>query len=567
MANDGAQATTAVVAPQTETDRLRRERERFIAFSFCRADMLLELDAARIIAFAAGPTGAVFGRPPEQLNGTAFADVVAEEDRALVHQLLRTADRGQRVRDARVRLQSATGSVSPPFELNGYRFNDLHSHYFLALRIAHDREESAEGRDEETGLIDADHFADVAKDRVKAMRAAGEDVNVTLVNLPELDELRERLDSDAERDLLDRLASRLRANSVDGDTAARIGDTGFGFVHDASVDVSKLQAQIAEIAKTADPTGKGLSVDAATTDASDPAVSPEDLAMGLVFTINEFREKGGEFTMQTLSEHITSLAEEAAHYAANFSSAVEDAKFDIVFQPIVNSRTGKLHHFEVLTRFRMEGEESPYKMITFAEEAGRIHEFDIAVVEKAVDWLKRQPINTKRAQVAVNISGRSVENATYTRQLRALLKENTWLQDKLLFEVTESARIHDLKAANAFIQGVRDLGYHVCLDDFGAGAASFQYLSSIDIDVVKLDGAAVQNAKELPKGKAFLSALTELCRKLSIETIAEMIETPDDLRFVRDCGVDYIQGYLIGKPSDDVRKFMGEPDPRLFKPH
>jgi EAL domain-containing protein (putative c-di-GMP-specific phosphodiesterase class I) len=164
-----------------------------------------------------------------------------------------------------------------------------------------------------------------------------------------------------------------------------------------------------------------------------------------------------------------------------------------------------------------------------------------------------------------NISGNSLAQDSYVKELRSILKENTWLEEKLMFEITESSRIDDLKAANSFITGLRDLGYQVCLDDFGAGAASFQYLSSLEIDVVKLDGPAIQNAKTMPKGRAFLSALTELCHKLKIETIAEMIEDVDDLKFVRQCGVDYIQGYLIGKPNPNIQVFKGDPDPKLFK--
>jgi EAL domain-containing protein (putative c-di-GMP-specific phosphodiesterase class I) len=124
----------------------------------------------------------------------------------------------------------------------------------------------------------------------------------------------------------------------------------------------------------------------------------------------------------------------------------------------------------------------------------------------------------------------------------------------------------DLEAANNFIQSLRKRGYHVCLDDFGAGAASFQYLSVLEVDVVKLDGSAVKNAQKAAKGRAFLSALTELCKRMGVETIAEMVDTPDTLDFCRDCGCNYVQGFLFGKPSRDVRDFSPLPQSQLFKP-
>ncbi len=134
-----------------------------------------------------------------------------------------------------------------------------------------------------------------------------------------------------------------------------------------------------------------------------------------------------------------------------------------------------------------------------------------------------------------------------------------------MFEITESSRMSDLESANNFIQSLRGRGYHVCLDDFGAGAASFQYLSVLDVDVVKLDGSAVKNAQKAAKGRAFLSALTELCRRMNVETIAEMVDTEETLDFCRDCGCNYVQGFLFGKPSPDIKDFSPLPQGALFR--
>jgi EAL domain-containing protein (putative c-di-GMP-specific phosphodiesterase class I) len=145
-----------------------------------------------------------------------------------------------------------------------------------------------------------------------------------------------------------------------------------------------------------------------------------------------------------------------------------------------------------------------------------------------------------------------------------LLAENKWLEGRLIFEVTESSRMADLEGANTFIQSIRNRGFEVCLDDFGAGAASFQYLSVLDVDVVKLDGSAVKNAQKAAKGRAFLSSLTDLCRRLKVLTVAEMVDTPKALDFVRDCGCDFAQGYLFGKPSTNVRDFFPLPNQSLL---
>jgi len=180
-----------------------------------------------------------------------------------------------------------------------------------------------------------------------------------------------------------------------------------------------------------------------------------------------------------------------------------------------------------------------------------------------VQWLAKAP-RQQNVSVAVNLSGNSVTSLPYIAGLHGLLKENPWTRNRLMFEITESARMEDLTAASRFIQGLRGEGYEVCLDDFGAGAANFQYLSTLEVDVVKLDGSAVRNAQRAVKGEAFLKALVNLCRNLGVATIAEMIDDKKGLAFVRNCGVDYVQGYLFGKPSQDIRHFDKSRTDSLF---
>jgi EAL domain-containing protein (putative c-di-GMP-specific phosphodiesterase class I) len=148
-----------------------------------------------------------------------------------------------------------------------------------------------------------------------------------------------------------------------------------------------------------------------------------------------------------------------------------------------------------------------------------------------------------------------VNSAAYGADLDHMLGENSWLRDRLMFEITESSRIDDLRAANQFVLKLRSSGYAVCLDDFGAGAANFQYLASLDVDIVKLDGAAVRCAQRSAKGMAFLKALVGLCRELGIGTVIEMVDSPASLQFARACGANYVQGYLFGKPHADIGLF------------
>jgi EAL domain-containing protein (putative c-di-GMP-specific phosphodiesterase class I) len=290
------------------------------------------------------------------------------------------------------------------------------------------------------------------------------------------------------------------------------------------------------------------------------------MARGLIYTLNHFKEATGQgLSLKSLKENFGNLAKEGAERVQNFRKIVAAGAFDPAFHPIVDVKSGKIHYYEALVRFRGKAKDaSPFREITFAEESGLIHEFDMMMAKKVIAWLSKKPRNSDAYNVAVNVSGNSIDNDMYLDQLDKLLKENDWTKGKMSFEITESARMSDLDTANNFIQRLRGAGYEVCLDDFGAGSASFQYLSTLDVDIVKLDGSAVKNAEKSKKGRAFLSALTELCRRLGVETVGEMIDSPQTLAFVRDCNVDYVQGFLFGKPSLDLRDFDPLPHRELM---
>ena len=261
---------------------------------------------------------------------------------------------------------------------------------------------------------------------------------------------------------------------------------------------------------------------------------------------------------------MSSLVEQTVGQITAFRNLVTQRNFEVALHPIIAMRDGTIHHFEALCRFNGDHETSPFKAITFAEETGLIDQFDLSMAGKVIQWLSKQPRNNRSYRAAVNMSGFSITKDYYKNGIIQLLDMNPWLEDRMIFEVTESSRMADLDEANTFIQTLRGRGFEVCLDDFGAGAASFQYLSVLEVDVVKLDGSAVKNAQKAAKGRAFLTSLTDMCRKLKVETVAEMVDSPKALAFVRECGCDYVQGYLFGKPSVNVADFFPLPNQALL---
>lgn len=249
--------------------------------------------------------------------------------------------------------------------------------------------------------------------------------------------------------------------------------------------------------------------------------------------------------------NVRNLIEEAQDFVGRFRAMVDSRDFRFVLQPIVDITSRDIHHYEALCRFN-QSDESPFTTITFAEEVGLVHEFDLAMAEAVITWLAERRATVPGLRVAVNASGGSVTDPAYCAGIHRLLARNPWAAGTLLLEVTESSRIVDIPKAGEFIQSIRRHGIPVCLDDFGAGAASFQYLSAFNVDVVKIDGATIVNAQQSLNGPAIMQALTQLCHAVGATTIAEMIETEEQRDFCRNCGCDFGQGYLFGRPLENL---------------
>lgn len=564
------QASSAVVTPIPQGQDLKAERDRFVALAFCWADFLLEVDMEETIVFAGGPWQAITSMTTDQLIGTKLEDIVLAEDMGLMRSLLGVARRQGRIEDVEIRFKGQR-KAGLPIGFAGYFLEDLGNHYFLAMRISRNQGAGlVHGGQKATdsNLYDANSFADALGGKLKA--ASGDNDNqLTLINMPGMAELKERLDPGQTAELEKVLGTYLRANSVDGDSAAELDEGKFGLVHADDLDVRSLESQLAGVAKDFDPTKQGLNIEAATMAVDAENISEEDMANGLVYAINRFKDGGsGVFNMSELASNLSTLVSEAAEKVSTFKATVANRDFHLVYHPIINVMTGEVHHYEALTRFE-EGV-SPFEIITMAEETGLIPEFDLAVVEKGLEFLNTIPRNNPLS-IAVNISGQSVASEWYVNALNNLMNDNKWAEGRMMFEITESAKMVDLEMANTFIQRLRKAGFPVCLDDFGAGAASFSYLMSLEVDVVKIDGPVVKDAQKARRGKALLESMATLCKNLGIETVAEMVDDKTGLDFVRKCGIDYAQGYLFGKPNANTKAFnMGKhahlfPNPALSK--
>lgn len=542
------------------------ERDRFLALAFCWAELLFELDPEGEVVFAAGAAEALTGRTTDELVGRPMASLVAQDDRLVVHSLLEAPAHRHRIDNVALRLLRKRGPTRP-MVVAGYKLEERKGHFFLALRRPSAlRPETGSRpllRDAVSGLYDAGSLAALVSGGLETGRLAGR--KMTFLAADGTAEVRDRF---AEKtDVVAAIGALLRATSFNGDAAGRFASDRFALIHDAEIDVGGLMQKLERMVNPASTEREGITIHSVTLEIDNEPLEDHDVAKALVYTINRFGHlHPAALPLTSFSAKFSAFAKEAVDTVVSFRRAIAEDDFDIAFQPILDVRTGRIHHYEALARLRsVTSSRTPYEHITFAEETGLIAEFDLAMARAVISWLARTPLrDNERTCIAVNISGASVGSMAYLSELDALLYENAWARGRLMFEITESARMEQLGPANSFIQRLRQDGYPVCLDDFGAGAANFEYLSQLEVDIVKLDGTAIRNARRGYKGRAFLRALVSLCRELNVATIAEMIEDRSALDFVRECGVQFVQGHLFGEPSADIRKFADSIPAELF---
>jgi PAS domain S-box-containing protein len=527
----------------TSTDaagELRAERDRFAAFALAASDLLIEVNGEERIVYVVGAARALTGRDARQLMGSPFRELFAEPQRDFARTLLRRVRRDQRMTPVKIDLDRSGGSTLSVV-LNGCCLPEKpNALYFTASRAAAPGAADAAQRDAATGLLAGPAFQAAAAAALND--PARGDLTLTLLDIAGIDELRSRDGEGAVTRLLGEIGDFLAAHAVDGASAGRLAPDRFALVRDAAKSAD-LERGIERLSPADGGTGPGLRVKQQAVPLAAGGLTPADAERALAYTLGRFAE-GDAGPIRSLADGFRELVVETVARISRTRSSLSQ-ELTIVFQPVVGLEDRRLHHYEVLSRFK--GAQSPAALVQFAECVGMIEELDLTVCQSALAALDSWQ-ESSELTLAVNLSGRSLGSDAFIGALQALLKPRSD-QSRLLFEITETTEIADLPRAQRIIQEFRRAGHKVGLDDFGAGAASFPYLQALTIDFVKIDGAYVGRMLDTPRDHAILKAMVGLCGDLSIATIAEMIETEAQAERLTRLGVRYGQGYLFGRPA------------------
>lgn len=235
----------------------------------------------------------------------------------------------------------------------------------------------------------------------------------------------------------------------------------------------------------------------------------------------------------------------------NILQALAQDRFEPWFQPQLELKTNTIAHYEALARMRdIDGSIIlPYAFIKSAESSSLIGYIDRVIIEKTMLRQADIAAHNRFVSLSVNLSAKNIGDAQLLEFLKYKILETKADPKRLIFEITETEAIQDVSSAINFINQLRSLGCQFALDDFGVGFTSFVYLRKMNVDLIKIDGSFIRNIDKNKGDRLIVKAMVDMAKGMAIKTVAEFVENEESLIILRDLGIDFAQGYLIGKPS------------------
>jgi diguanylate cyclase (GGDEF)-like protein len=228
-------------------------------------------------------------------------------------------------------------------------------------------------------------------------------------------------------------------------------------------------------------------------------------------------------------------------------TALNERRIVVAFEPVVEARSRNAAFYECLVRMEQQGGEALLApdIVPVAERLGLIRLVDHRVLELAVAELAASP----NVQLSLNISPATTMDPDWWTGIESLMRAHPGVGERLIVEITETVAIQDLDDVRGFVTRLKNFGSRIAIDDFGAGYTSFRNLRKLGVDIVKIDGAFVQNIARSADDRAFVQTLIDLARRLQIKTVAEWVQDEESAVMLREWGCDYIQGRLTGLAS------------------
>lgn len=377
-----------------------------------------------------------------------------------------------------------------------------------------------------------------------------------LIGIDHLARINDAFGFDVADAVISEVAARIRVRLRGGDVLGRFSGNKFGLIlKNCTVDDMNVAAErfLAGIRNDVVPTSSGpVSVTA-----SIGAVSVPRYARSANEAINRAHEtldmakrrRAGSFSVWRPNVERDAQRRVNIRVTDEIVTALNERRIVMAFEPVVEADSRDAAFYECLVRMEQDDGQvllAP-DIVPVAEKLGLIRLVDHRVLELVVAELANSP----KVQLSLNISPDTTMDSDWWASIESLMRAHPGVAQRLIVEITETVAIQDIDDVRGFVNRLKNFGSRIAIDDFGAGYTSFRNLRKLGVDIVKIDGAFVQNIARSADDRAFVQTLIDLARRLQIKTVAEWVQDEESANLLRDWGCDYIQGRLIGLASSE----------------
>ncbi|HEY1761921.1 MAG TPA: EAL domain-containing protein [Acidimicrobiales bacterium] len=413
--------------------------------------------------------------------------------------------------------------------------------------------------DDLTGLANRALFLDHLSQAIARNERNGKFVAVLFLDLDSFKTINDSLGHSVGDGLLKAVGAQLVGCLRRSDTAARLGGDEFAILVE-DVDNRREVLQLAErvMARLREPlivgshrvlttASVGVTFGAAGS-TSEQLLRNADLAM--------YRAKAqGKDRYEEFQDHMHAAMLAHLELEADLRRTILKEQLTVFYQPIVDLETSALIGFEALVRWRhpTRGLLPPSEFIARAEELGVISGIDYFVLDEACRQLKlwdAQGLHSSDLLINVNVSASEIADPALSDRVRSALEARAFDPAHLVLEITESAIMTNLRGAVANLRALKSLGLSLAVDDFGTGYSSLSHLSTLPIDILKIDRSFIEAGPGDEDRPDLARAIVQLAETLQLRTIAEGVETQQQRDYLLEIGCRWAQGYHLGRPLD-----------------